>query len=119
MVLWGLAIGIAASSSLVLLVPPVVLGAGWFFAAAGPLGDDCALAPLLSSSVINTLMALPFVVPRAGAGQLATHAARTGKLAVSLGLGGMASPAAGSTWPGLQQTVADGAVPLPLRLVSR
>ncbi|MCV9997961.1 thiamine/thiamine pyrophosphate ABC transporter permease ThiP [Pararhizobium sp. YC-54] len=81
----GLAAGISASSSLVLLVPPVVLGAGWFLLLR-PLGDVARFAPLLVI-LINMLMALPFVY-RVLEPAMATHTARTSRLAVSLGLGG-------------------------------
>ena len=76
---------ISMSASLVLLVPPVVLGAGWFLLLR-PLGDVAAFAPLLVI-LINMLMALPFVY-RVLEPAMASHSARTGRLAASLGLGG-------------------------------
>ena len=94
----GLAAGIFASSSLVLLVPPVVLGAGWFLLLR-PLGDVARFAPLLVI-LINMLMALPFVY-RVLEPAMATHTARTGKLAVSLGLGGWHRLRL-IDWPGLR-----------------
>jgi len=81
----GFAAGISASSSLVLLVPPVVLGAGWFLLLR-PLGDVAVFAPLLVI-LINMLMALPFVY-RVLEPAMTTHSARTARLAASLGLGG-------------------------------
>ncbi|MBP1858469.1 thiamine/thiamine pyrophosphate ABC transporter permease ThiP [Rhizobium herbae] len=81
----GLAAAISASSSLVLLVPPVVLGAGWFLLLR-PLGDVAVFTPLLVV-LINMLMALPFVY-RVLEPAMTTHSARTARLAASLGLGG-------------------------------
>ncbi|CAN7430224.1 thiamine/thiamine pyrophosphate ABC transporter permease ThiP [Rhizobium sp. LjRoot98] len=95
----GLAVGIFASSSLVLLVPPVVLGAGWFLLLR-PFGDVARFAPLLVI-LINTLMALPFVY-RVLEPAMATHTARTAKLAVSLGLSGWHRLRL-IDWPGLRR----------------
>jgi thiamine transport system permease protein len=81
----GFASFISLSASLVLLVPPVVLGAGWFLLLR-PLGDIAVFAPLLVI-LINMLMALPFVY-RVLEPAMITHSARTGRLAASLGLGG-------------------------------
>lgn len=81
----ALASGISASTSLVLLVPPVVLGSGWFLLVR-PLGDVAAFAPYLIIAV-NVLMALPFVV-RVLDPALAQHRSRTARLADSLGLSG-------------------------------
>lgn len=99
MVLRGLAVGITASSSLVLLVPPVVLGAGWFLLLR-PFGDVARFAPLLVI-LINALMALPFVY-RVLEPAMATHTARTARLAVSLGLGGWHRLRL-IDWPGLRR----------------
>lgn len=77
--------GIAMSASLVLLVPPVVLGAGWFLLLR-PLGDVARFAPALVV-LINMLMALPFVY-RVLEPAMESHFARTGRLAESLGLNG-------------------------------
>ena len=79
------AAGIAMSASLVLLVPPVVLGAGWFLLLR-PFGDVALFAPALVV-VINMLMALPFVY-RVLEPAMASHSSRTGRLAESLGLNG-------------------------------
>ena len=76
---------IGASTSFILLVPPVVLGAGWFLLLR-PFGDVAHFAPFVVIA-INALMALPFV-HRVLAPAMATHAARTGRLAASLGIGG-------------------------------
>ncbi|PDT83421.1 thiamine/thiamine pyrophosphate ABC transporter permease ThiP [Sinorhizobium sp. BJ1] len=74
---------IGASTSLILLAPPVVLGAGWFLLVR-PFGDVARFAPFLVIA-INALMALPFV-HRVLAPAMATHAARTERLASSLGI---------------------------------
>ncbi len=76
---------IGASTSLVLLAPPVVLGAGWFLLLR-PFGDVARFAPFVVIA-INALMALPFV-HRVLAPAMASHAARTERLAASLGIGG-------------------------------
>lgn len=72
-------------SSLVLLVPPVVLGTGWFLLIR-PHADVHRVAPLVIAA-INMLMALPFVM-RVLSPAFETHAARTGRLAASLGVSG-------------------------------
>lgn len=76
---------LSATSALVLLVPPVVLGTGWFLALR-PLGPVAPYAPALVA-IINALMALPFVM-RVLAPAVATHRSRTARLAASLGLSG-------------------------------
>ena len=95
----GFAGFISMSASLVLLVPPVVLGAGWFLLLR-PLGDVAAFAPLLVI-LINMLMALPFVY-RVLEPAMATHAARTGRLSASLGLSGL-QRLRRVDWPGLRR----------------
>ncbi|WP_173420916.1 thiamine/thiamine pyrophosphate ABC transporter permease ThiP [Ensifer adhaerens] len=77
---------VTASTSLVLLVPPVVLGAGWFLLLR-PFGDVARFAPAIVVA-INGLMALPFV-HRILAPAMATHAARTDRLTASLGIRGL------------------------------
>lgn len=77
--------GIHASTSLVLLVPPVVLGSGWFLLLR-PLGDTGRFAPFIIVA-INVLMTLPFVY-RVLQPAYADHVQKTGRLAVSLGLTG-------------------------------
>ncbi|MDK1387463.1 thiamine/thiamine pyrophosphate ABC transporter permease ThiP [Sinorhizobium sp. 8-89] len=81
----GLAGTISASSSFILLVPPVVLGAGWFLLLR-PFGDVARFAPAVVVA-INALMALPFVY-RVLAPAMATHTARTDRLVASLGIVG-------------------------------
>ncbi|MDQ0317955.1 thiamine transport system permease protein [Pararhizobium capsulatum DSM 1112] len=79
----SLAAGIAGGSSLILLVPPVVLGAGWFLLLR-PFGDVARFAPLIVI-VINALMALPFAY-RILDPAISSHRARTEVLSESLGL---------------------------------
>lgn len=81
----GFAGVIGASTSLILLVPPVVLGAGWFLLLR-PFGDVARFAPVIIVA-INALMALPFV-HRILAPAMATHVARSERLTVSLGIRG-------------------------------
>ncbi len=76
---------LVAMSSLVLLVPPVVLGTGWFLMLR-PFGDVARFAPALVA-IINMLMALPFVM-RVLAPAVKTHRKRTGRLSASLGVSG-------------------------------
>ncbi|EJL53979.1 thiamine ABC transporter, permease protein [Rhizobium sp. CF122] len=73
------------ASSLVLLVPPIVLATGWFLALRG-FGDVSAVAPLLIVA-INALMSLPFVM-RVLEPAFIVHKRRTQKLAASLGVMG-------------------------------
>ena len=75
-----------AGSALVLLVPPVVLGSGWFLLLR-PLGDVATVA-LILVSIINMLMALPFVM-RVLEPAFIAHQARSGRLAASLGMSGL------------------------------
>jgi thiamine transport system permease protein len=74
-----------ATGSLVLLVPPVVMGAGWFLLMRG--GRSSLLAPLAIIVTINAMMALPFVMRVL---ETAYRAAlnRNGRLALSLGVTG-------------------------------
>ncbi|MCL6654484.1 thiamine/thiamine pyrophosphate ABC transporter permease ThiP [Agrobacterium rubi] len=81
----ALSTAMGAGSSLVLLVPPVVLGSGWFLLLR-PYGDVALFAPGLVA-VINMLMALPFVM-RVLEPAFITHQSRTGRLSASLGLSG-------------------------------
>ncbi|WP_267902884.1 thiamine/thiamine pyrophosphate ABC transporter permease ThiP [Sinorhizobium meliloti] len=90
---------IGASTSFILLVPPVVLGAGWFLLLR-PFGDVARFAPAVVVA-INALMALPFV-HRVLAPAMATHAARTARLAASLGIGGF-HRLLWIDWPGLRK----------------
>ncbi len=81
----GLSAALGATSALVLLVPPVVLGTGWFLVLR-PWGDVAPYAPALVA-IINALMALPFVM-RVLAPAVETHRERTSRLSASLGLSG-------------------------------
>ncbi|MDO1585187.1 thiamine/thiamine pyrophosphate ABC transporter permease [Rhizobium oryzicola] len=72
-------------SSLVLLVPPVVLGTGWFLILR-EIGEVSRFSiPIII--VINMLMALPFVM-RVLQPALQSHRARTARLVASLGITG-------------------------------
>ncbi|MQB22912.1 thiamine/thiamine pyrophosphate ABC transporter permease ThiP [Agrobacterium tumefaciens] len=85
---WGaklIAATFGGGASMVLLVPPVVLGSGWFLLLR-PFGDVSVFAPFLVA-LINMLMALPFAM-RVLEPAFATHQARTGRLVASLGLTG-------------------------------
>lgn len=77
---------LGAGSSLVLLVPPVVLGSGWFLLLR-PFGDVAVYAPVLVA-LINMLMALPLAM-RVLEPAVTSHFLRTGRLSVSLGLQGL------------------------------
>ena len=90
----------SAGSSLVLLVPPIVLGAGWFVLLRGHV-DVFALAPVLVV-VINAIMALPFVM-RVLEPAHDTHMARTERLSIALGLTGVHRLAL-VDWPGLRRS---------------
>lgn len=74
-----------AAGSLTLLVPPVVLGAGWFLMLGGGAGQ--LAAPLAAIITVNALMALPFVM-RVLEPAYQTAMARNGRLALSLGVTG-------------------------------
>lgn len=71
---------------LVLLVPPVVIGTGWFLALR-PFGDAARFAPTIVV-FINAMMALPFVM-RVIQPAFAAHRGRTARLAASLGIIGL------------------------------
>jgi thiamine transport system permease protein len=77
-----LAAALDATASLVLLVPPVVLGTGWFLAlqSHGPV----RFAPYLVAS-INALMALPFTI-RVLAPAIEEHLRQTARLSSALGI---------------------------------
>ncbi|MDH7803031.1 MULTISPECIES: thiamine/thiamine pyrophosphate ABC transporter permease ThiP [unclassified Rhizobium] len=77
---------LGAGSSLVLLVPPVVLGSGWFLLLR-PFGDVSFYAPVLVA-LINMLMALPLAM-RVLEPAFTSHFLRTGRLSASLGLQGL------------------------------
>lgn len=90
---------LGACSSLILLVPPIVLATGWFMALM-PFGDPSRFAATLIV-LINALMALPFVI-RVLEPAYAIHRRRTGRLAASLGLSGF-SRLRLVDWPGLRR----------------
>ncbi|MDX3978285.1 thiamine/thiamine pyrophosphate ABC transporter permease [Shinella sp.] len=75
-----------ATGSLILLVPPVVVATGWFLVLRS-VGETGRFAPAVIT-VINALMALPFVV-RVLEPAYRTHLSRTARLALSLGVTGM------------------------------
>ncbi len=77
---------LGAGSSLVLLVPPVVLGSGWFLLLR-PFGDVSVYAPVLVA-LINMLMALPLAM-RVLEPAFTSHFLRTSRLSASLGLQGL------------------------------
>ena len=95
----GFSATIAAMGSLVLLVPPIVLGTGWFLLLR-PAGLTDAAAPVIVAG-INALMALPFVL-RVLQPAIAVHRARTARLSASLGLSGLARIRI-VDWPGLKR----------------
>ncbi|MFJ6324429.1 MULTISPECIES: thiamine/thiamine pyrophosphate ABC transporter permease ThiP [unclassified Rhizobium] len=95
----GLAAALTGASSLILLVPPIVLATGWFLALR-PFGDPSRFAAILIV-VINALMSLPFVI-RVLEPAYAVHRRRTARLAASLGLRGI-SRLRLIDWPGLRK----------------
>lgn len=75
------------AGSLVLVMPPIVLGAGWFVLLLGvPGGRDLGLLVVI---VINALMAVPFV-SRILSPAIAENRERHDRLCMSLGLAGAA-----------------------------
>ncbi|MGM4982869.1 MULTISPECIES: thiamine/thiamine pyrophosphate ABC transporter permease ThiP [Rhizobium] len=95
----GLATALSGTSSLILLVPPIVLATGWFLALR-PFGDPSRFAAVLIVT-INALMALPFVI-RVLEPAYVVHRRRTERLAASLGLEGL-SRLRLIDWPGLRK----------------
>ena len=83
---WVLKGASGAVASLVLLVPPTVIGAGWFLALRGT-GAVFSAAPVMIV-LVNAVMALPFTMRVIGPAW-SRHAARTDRLARSLGIGGI------------------------------
>ncbi|MEX6506972.1 thiamine/thiamine pyrophosphate ABC transporter permease [Jiella sp. M17.18] len=75
------------TGSLVLVVPPIVVGAGWFLALR-QVTDVFAAAPYVVVAT-NAAMAVPFIVRIVGPA-LSEEAQRTRRLADSLGLFGLA-----------------------------
>jgi thiamine transport system permease protein len=92
---------LSGGSSFVLLVPPVVLGSGWFLLLR-PFGDVAVFAPFLVA-IINMLMALPFVM-RVLEPAIISHKARNDRLAASLGIAGFARLRY-VDWPALRKPV--------------
>jgi thiamine transport system permease protein len=90
-----------AASSLVLLVPPIVLATGWFLAVRN-FGDVGTVAPVLVVA-INALMALPFVM-RVLEPAYGIHQRRTERLSASLGITGVAKLRL-VAWPALRKPV--------------
>ncbi|MDM9621304.1 thiamine/thiamine pyrophosphate ABC transporter permease ThiP [Rhizobium sp. AC44/96] len=89
------------ASSLVLLVPPIVLATGWFMALRA-FGDATTCAPVLVVA-INALMALPFVM-RVLEPSYAIHQRRTQRLSASLGISGF-SRLRLVDWPALRKPI--------------
>lgn len=81
-----LSLGLAGAGSLVLVISPLVLGAGWFLILR-PFGDVTRFAPALVVAT-NALMALPFVI-RVLSPAFSVHRSRTGRLVASLGISGL------------------------------
>lgn len=73
------------AGSLVLLAPPVVMGAGWFVLLSG--ATRALLLPLMIIIAINAMMALPFVI-RVIEPAHQTAMSRNSRLAFSLGITG-------------------------------
>jgi thiamine transport system permease protein len=82
-----LSTSLAGTSSLVLVVPPIILGTGWFLVLR-QFGNVASFAPCLVA-FINALMALPFAV-RVLEPALDDHHHQTARLATSLGISGPA-----------------------------
>lgn len=81
-----LSVALAGASSLVLVVPPVVIGTGWFLILR-PIGNVGDYAPFLVA-VINAMMALPFVA-RVLTPAMAEHRQQSARLAAALGITGL------------------------------
>jgi thiamine transport system permease protein len=90
-----------SASSLVLLVPPIVLATGWFMALRS-FGDVGTYAPVLVA-IINALMSLPFVM-RVLEPAYGIHQRRTQRLRASLGIVGLARLRL-IDWPALRKPV--------------
>lgn len=78
---------LSSTSSLVLLVPTIVLATGWFMVLRA-FGDVARYAPVIVVG-INALMALPFAM-RVLLPAFESHTQGTGRLAASLGISGWA-----------------------------
>ena len=95
----GMSGGVA---SLVLLVPPTVIGAGWFLALRGT-GAAFSAAPVMIVTV-NAAMALPFAI-RIVQPAWQRHVARVDRTARALGMGG-ASRLLRLDWPAMRPALA-------------
>lgn len=89
-------------ASLILLVPPIVIGAGWFVL-INRFTDVFAAAPFMVVAV-NAAMALPFAL-RALRPAFDVNAARHDRLALSLGMGGLTRFRL-VDWPNLKRALA-------------
>lgn len=85
LIMRGISVLLSGVSSLVLLVPTIVLATGWFMVLRS-MGDIASFAPAVVVG-INALMALPFVM-RVVAPALEIHRTATGRLVLSLGIHG-------------------------------
>ncbi|NNE22191.1 MAG: thiamine/thiamine pyrophosphate ABC transporter, permease protein [Rhizobiales bacterium] len=90
------------AGSLILVMPPIVLGAGWFVLLRG-VGDIFTLAPLVVI-IVNALMALPFVLRVLGPA-VAQANLDHGRLCASLDLAGW-NRLRLVDWPVLQRPLA-------------
>jgi thiamine transport system permease protein len=88
----------------VLVVPPIVIGAGWFVAMRH-IGDVFAIAPFMVVAV-NSVMAMPFVI-RAIRPAYDAAAARHDRLAASLGIAGW-NRFRLVDWPSIRRPLATG-----------
>jgi thiamine transport system permease protein len=95
----AMARALPAMGSLILLVPPVVVATGWFLMLRS-FGETGRFAPAVIT-VINALMALPFVV-RVLEPAYRTHLSRTARLALSLGATGV-NRVRWIDWPALRK----------------
>lgn len=87
----SLSLSLAGTSSLVLVIPPIILGTGWFLALRqwGITGSTLAgFAPYLVA-VVNAMMALPFAI-RVLKPALDDHDRQTARLSAALGISGPA-----------------------------
>jgi thiamine transport system permease protein len=83
---WGIA-GLFRLPEFMLLLPPLALGSGWFILLLKTGLETHAAIPIVV--IINVLMAMPFAARVLGS-ELRTHLLRTGRLADSLDIGGLA-----------------------------
>ncbi|MBO0904519.1 thiamine/thiamine pyrophosphate ABC transporter permease ThiP [Jiella sonneratiae] len=98
----SLRIGLETATSLVLVVSPVIVGAGWFLLLRN-VTDVLAAAPYVVVAT-NAVMAMPFIVRIVGPA-LSEASDETGRLAESLGLAGLARLAF-VDWPAMRRPLA-------------